>query len=99
MSEPKKLICGMTLSAAQSYMDVRQEVDLLLYRMHQAGHRLSVHDITTNPDDPGIPLTQIGHGIMHYTCLIQSYLEHEFASLPTIIKAIQQLQPKKGNTP
>jgi hypothetical protein len=91
MSEPRKLICGMTQTTARRYIVIRKEIDIMIERTHKAGHWLSEFD-KAQPDGLCHTLSMMGVLIMHSMAVIHDYLENEFASKETVM---DQLQPKK----
>ena len=83
MSEPNKLICGMTKPTARRYVVVRQEIDIMIERINKAGHWLSEFD-KVKPDGLCHTLSMMGVMLMHSISVIHYYLEDEFASLDAV---------------
>ena len=92
MSEPNKLICGMTPTAARRYLVIRQEIDIMIQRIHKAGLWLSEFD-KTKPEGLSHTLSMMGVMIVHSISTIHDYLENEFASLDTIREALKDRRP------
>jgi hypothetical protein len=92
MSERKKLICGMTTTTARRYLIARQEIDIMIKRIHKAGHWLSEFD-KAQPEGLSHTLSMMGVMIMHSTSAVHDYLENEFASLETIVDALKADRP------
>ena len=88
MNEPDKLICGMTKSTAQRYIVVRKEIDIVIQKVHKAGHWLSEFD-KVKPEGLCNTLSLMGVSIMHAMAQLQDYLENEFASLDTVRDALK----------
>ena len=94
MTHPKDdpvVICGMTEAAAKRYIVVRQEVLVIIDRLHKAGYYLNQFD-EIRPTGIGYTLALMGRSIMHDTVLIDYYLENEFASLEKVYEAVYGLK-------
>ena len=83
MSDPNKLICGMTQPTAQRYLVVRKELDMLISRVHKAGYWLSEFE-KVKPDGLCHTLSMMGIMVMNSISMIHHYLEDEFASLAAV---------------
>ena len=92
MSESDKPICGMTPTTARRYLVIRQEIDIMIQRIHKAGHWLSEFD-KANPEGLSHTLSMMGVMIMHSTSAVHDYLENEFASLETVRQALKDNRP------
>lgn len=92
MSESDKLICGMTTSTARRYLIVRQEIDIMIQRIHKAGHWLSEFD-KAQPESLSHTLSMMGVMIMHSAATVHDYLENEFASLESVRQALKDNRP------
>lgn len=88
MSDRNKLICGMTPTTAERYLVIRQEIDIMIQRIHKAGHWLSEFD-KAKPEGLSHTLSMMGVMIMHSTSAVHDYLENEFASLEKIVDALK----------
>jgi hypothetical protein len=82
-----RLICGMSEQTAQRYITVRQELDILIDRIHNAGNYLSKLK-TVQPAHIGKSLALTGRSITHAMALVHDYLENEFASLEKVRSAV-----------
>ena len=91
MSEPNKLICGMTTSTARRYIVVRQEIDMLIEQVNKAGHWLSEFK-KVKPDGLCHTLSMMGVLIMNNMAKIHDYLENEFASVDTVREALKNIE-------
>ena len=89
MSDPNKLICGMTPETAQRYIVVRKELDILIRQVHKAGYWLGELD-KVKPDGICHTLATMGVLIMRNMAQIHDYLENEFASLETVRDALNK---------
>jgi len=92
MSDRNKLICGMIPSTAERYLVVRQEIDIMIQRIHKAGLWLSEFD-KAQPEGLSHTLSMMGVMIMHSTSAVHDYLENEFASLDTVRQALKDNRP------
>ena len=92
MSKPDKLICGMTPSTARRYLVIRQEIDIMIQRIHKAGYWLSEFD---KAPSEGLrhTLSMMGVMIVHSISTIHDYLEIEFASLDAVRQALKDNRP------
>ena len=88
MSEPNKLICGMTQPTAQRYIVVRKELDLIISRVHKTGYWLSEFE-NVKPDGLCHTLSMMGVMIMHNMAQVHDYLENEFVSLDKVYDAVK----------
>ena len=79
MSKPDKLICGMTEPTARRYIIIRKEMDIMIERIHKAGHWLSEFD-KVRSEGLCQTLSMMGVVVMHAIAVIHDYLENEFAS-------------------
>jgi hypothetical protein len=82
------MICGMSEQTAQRYITVRQELDILIDRIHKAGNHLSRLE-TVQPVTIARFLVSTGRSITHAMALVHDYLENEFASLEKVRKAVK----------
>jgi hypothetical protein len=92
MSDPNKLICGMTEPTARRYIVVRKEIDMLIHQVHKAAHWLSEFD-KVKPDGLCHTLSTAGVLIMHNMASLHHYLENEFVSLTTVRDALKTIEP------
>lgn len=92
MSDPNTLICGMTPTTARRYLVIRQEIDIMIQRIHKAGHWLSEFD-KAKPEGLSHTLSMMGVMIMHSTSAVNDYLENEFASLEKVRQALKDNRP------
>jgi len=88
MSDPNKLICGMTQPTAQRYIVVRKELDMIIQKVHKAGYWLSEFE-TANPQGMSKTLSLMGLSIMHAMAQIHDYLENEYVSLDKVYDAVK----------
>jgi hypothetical protein len=93
MSDPNKLICGMSQDTAERYVTIRQEIDSMIERIHKAGYWLSDFD-KVKPDGLCHTLSMVGVMIMHSTAVIHDYLENEFASKKFVMETLQHKHGK-----
>ena len=89
MSEPNKLICGMTQPTAQRYIVVRKELDIVIKNVHKSGYWLSEFE-TANPAGMSKTLSLMGLSIMHAMAQIHDYLENEFVSLEKVYDCVNE---------
>jgi hypothetical protein len=89
MSKPDKLICGMTPATVRRYLVIRQEMDIMIERIHKAGHWLSEFD-KAQPEGLCHTMTMMGVIIMHSISVIHDYLENEFVSLKKVKDALKE---------
>jgi hypothetical protein len=87
MSEPDKLICGMSQPTARRYIVIRKEIDIMIERIHKAGYWLSEFD-KAEPARMVHTLSMMGVMIVHSISMIHDYLENEFASLQVVRDAL-----------
>ena len=87
MSDPNKLICGMTEPTARRYIVVRKELDMIIQKVHKAGYWLSEFE-TANPAGMSKTLSLMGLSIMQAMAQIHDYLENEFISLEKVYGAV-----------
>ncbi|MGD9368983.1 MAG: hypothetical protein PVH87_24980 [Desulfobacteraceae bacterium] len=92
MSDPNKMICGMTPTTAERYLVIRQEIDIMIQRIHKAGYWLSEFD-KAQPEGLRHTLSMMGVMIVHSISTIHDYLENEFASLDTVRQALKDNRP------
>jgi hypothetical protein len=92
MSDPNTLICGMSLTTARRYLIVRQEIDIMMQRIHKAGYWLSEFD-KAQPEGLSYTLSMMGVMIVHSISTIHDYLENEFASLDTVRETLKDSRP------
>lgn len=92
MSDRSKLICGMIPSTAERYLVVRQEIDIMIQRIHKAGLWLSEFD-KAQPEGLRHTLSMMGVMIVHSISTIHDYLENELASLDTVRQALKDNRP------
>ena len=92
MSEPDKLICGMTEPTARRYIVIRKEIDIMIERINKAGYWLSEFD-KAQPEGLSHTLAMMGVMIMHSISTIHDYLENEFASLDTVRDELNASEP------
>jgi len=92
MNDTDKLICGMIPSTAERYLIVRQEIDIMIQRIHKAGYWLSEFD-KAQPEGLSHTLSMMGVMIMHSIATVHDYLENEFASLDTVRQALKDNRP------
>lgn len=88
MSEQTRLVCGMSPSAAKRYLIVRKEIDIMIKRIHQAGHWLSEFD-KAQPEGLCHTLSMMGVMIMHSISAVHDYLENEFASFEKVRESLK----------
>ena len=92
MSEQTNLVCGMSPSAANRYLIVRKEIDIMIQRIHKAGYWLSEFD-KAKPEGLSHTLSIMGVMIVHSISTIHDYLENEFASLDTVRESLKNNHP------
>ena len=89
--DPVRLICGMNQETANSYIVVRQEIGMIINRLHKAGDYLSEFE-KIKPGGICRTLSLMGKSIMHDAALIREYLDNDFVSLERIEDALSELK-------